>query len=676
MKLTRFTLLGGMGLIVLGLSTVVMVSISTDQMATRTQAVIQGNASRLEAIADATALIGKIKLDVVQVQQWLTDVSATRGLDGLDDGWAQAAEFATALPTHIEKTIALAQQLGAEDLASNLAAVNEAFPPYYETGQKMAHAYVDFGTEAGNQTMGEFDSSAEALTTALGKVEEGFAALQTDVRTRVADENIALKAEESRRELLEFTAAGLLLSGIAAMMVFFSAFILPRLSDLARRLQAIAAGDYAIALPTSRRWSEIWEIAEAGEQFRANGLKIRAMTEAETARLAADAQDRAAMMGALRQRFGTVVDSAVKGDLTKRVDDNFADAELREIARGVNELVAVVDRGISETGAVLTALANSEVGRRVTGSYSGAFEELKNNTNSVADRLSHMVIGLSATSTSLRTATGEILAGANDLADRTSRQAATIEQTSAAMAQLAATVTDNARRAEDASINATEVSTAAEDSSAVMQQATEAMERIRLSSGKISAIIGLIDDIAFQTNLLALNASVEAARAGEAGKGFAVVAIEVRRLAQSAAEASNEVKALVQQSSTEVQQGSGLVGQVGLTLGRMREGTRKSAELLDLIARESREQATSIAEVTAAVHTLDEMTQHNAALVEETNAALEQTERQARELDEMVAVFNLGDGRPATRPALGTAKAAKHYLSNGNAAVSADWAEF
>jgi methyl-accepting chemotaxis protein len=169
------------------------------------------------------------------------------------------------------------------------------------------------------------------------------------------------------------------------------------------------------------------------------------------------------------------------------------------------------------------------------------------------------------------------------------------------------------------------------------------MERITQSSGKISNIIGLIDDIAFQTNLLALNASVDAARAGDAGKGFAVVAVEVRRLAQSAASASADVKVLIEQSAQEVAGGSKLVSDAAGKLVQMLSAVRDNHEALDAIARASREQASSIEEVTVAVRTMDEMTQHNAALVEETNAAIEQTEAQAVELDRVVDVFKLGN---------------------------------
>jgi methyl-accepting chemotaxis protein len=170
------------------------------------------------------------------------------------------------------------------------------------------------------------------------------------------------------------------------------------------------------------------------------------------------------------------------------------------------------------------------------------------------------------------------------------------------------------------------------------------MDRIISSSGKISNIIGLIDDIAFQTNLLALNASVEAARAGEAGKGFAVVAVEVRRLAQSAAQASSEVKGLIEQSRVEVTGGTKLVGEAAQKLVAMLEAARESSDLIEGIAAASKDQSAAIEEVGSAVRQLDEMTQHNAALVEETNASIEQTEAQAGALDRIVDVFTIETG--------------------------------
>ena len=219
-----------------------------------------------------------------------------------------------------------------------------------------------------------------------------------------------------------------------------------------------------------------------------------------------------------------------------------------------------------------------------------------------------------------------------------------------------------------------------------MTKSNTAMERISSSSAKISNIIGLIDDIAFQTNLLALNASVEAARAGDAGKGFAVVAVEVRRLAQSAASASSEVKALIEQSAGEVSSGSKLVSEATQKLVSMLEDIRESAQLTQGISDATREQSSAISEVTTAIRQMDEMTQHNAALVEETNAAIEQTESQANELDRIVEVFVVdAPARRAVRtePASGikalqskARSAAETYLAQGNAALKKDWSEF
>src|SRR5690606_6077318 len=211
-----------------------------------------------------------------------------------------------------------------------------------------------------------------------------------------------------------------------------------------------------------------------------------------------------------------------------------------------------------------------------------------------------IVSQMRTTSRALKTATGEILAGANDLAERTTRQAATIEQTSAAVEQLSEVVVENARRTATASGKAQVVAQDATQGGDVMKKANAAMGAIEASSAKISNIIGLIDDIAFQTNLLALNASVEAARAGDAGKGFAVVAVEVRRLAQSAANASAEVKALIEASAKEVQAGTRLVGQASETLLDILSGAQESAVLIDTIAQANKEQAASLEEVAVA----------------------------------------------------------------------------
>jgi methyl-accepting chemotaxis protein len=220
---------------------------------------------------------------------------------------------------------------------------------------------------------------------------------------------------------------------------FIARALMSPVPRLARTMKVIAEGAFETEVPYVARNNEIGDMARAVEVFRENGLKVTQMTEEERAASQRRRIERTDMMVALQAAFGEVVDAAIAGDFSKRVHAQFPDAELNSLADSVNSLVQTVDRGIGETGAVLAALAEADLTQRMHGDYQGSFAKLKSDTNAVAEKLSDVIGQLRVTSRSLKTATGEILSGANDLSERTTKQAATIEQTSAAMEQLANT---------------------------------------------------------------------------------------------------------------------------------------------------------------------------------------------------------------------------------------------
>jgi methyl-accepting chemotaxis protein len=241
-------------------------------------------------------------------------------------------------------------------------------------------------------------------------------------------------------------------------------------------------------------------------------------------------------------------------------------------------------------------------------------------------------------------ASAQIASGNHDLSSRTESQASALEQTAASMEQLSATVKQNADSARQANQLALSASGTAVQGGEVVARVVETMKGINDSSRKIADIIGVIDGIAFQTNILALNAAVEAARAGEQGRGFAVVASEVRSLAGRSAEAAQEIKMLINASVERVEQGTLQVDQAGTTMAEVVTGIKRVTDLMGEISAASNEQSQGVAQVGEAVMQMDQVTQQNAALVEEMAAAASSLKSQAQELVETVAVFKLSTG--------------------------------
>ncbi len=450
MRIRDFTIFAGLSLSVLAVVSSLYVAGESNATLKRQSIEVREAMDKANAAGQLGRLVKQVELDIVQVQQFLTDVSATRALGGLDDGWGEAERYSRQLPQDIDAAEALARIVDAPVVVAELQAVEAAFEPFYQQGVEMAQVYVRDGTEAGNQLMEAFDATSTQLQERLDELKTGLAEVDDAIAAGTLDRLAQIASEGERMQMLTLFSSLVMVAGILGMTAFMAGYLFPRLGRIAEGLLAIAGGDYQRTIYGSRTWQELKDLSNAAEQFKQSGVQLIALTEADRERQASEGARRSAMMEHLRSRFGEVVDAAVEGDFTRRVPLDFDDPALVSIAGSINSLVSTVDDGMTESGKVLAAIAQADLTARMTGRYRGGFARLQQDVNAVADRLVAIVSELQSTSRSIRSATGEILAGANDLSERTTRQAATIEQTSAAMEQFAATLTTNAGRASEA----------------------------------------------------------------------------------------------------------------------------------------------------------------------------------------------------------------------------------
>ena len=334
-----------------------------------------------------------------------------------------------------------------------------------------------------------------------------------------------------------------------------------------------------------------------------------------------------------------VVSRAAAGDFSQRLTLEGKEGFFKTLAEGLNSLMDTTASGLGDIATVLGALDKGDLTARITKDYQGTFGELKQYANDTTDALTGMMAQIREAADTIHTAASEIAAGNADLSSRTEQQASSLEETASSMEELTSTVRQNADNARQASGLANNASQVASSGGAVVSDVVVTMASINASARKISDIISVIDGIAFQTNILALNAAVEAARAGEQGRGFAVVAGEVRTLAQRSAAAAKEIKALISDSVEKVDAGNALVSKAGSTMNEIVVAIKRVTDIMAEIAAASAEQSTGIEEVNAAVTQMDEMTQQNAALVEEAAASAESLQSQANLLAQSVAAF-------------------------------------
>ncbi|MBO9655302.1 MAG: HAMP domain-containing protein [Agrobacterium tumefaciens] len=445
--------------------------------------------------------------------------------------------------------------------------------------------------------------------------------IATEISARNDKESSALTAASEQTALV--TVAAVILGFLLVVVVGYFAirnWLVTPMQKLAGTMQRLSNGDLAVDVNGTDRRDEVGTMAKAVQVFKDNELKAR--------QLEADAA---------RERDQS------ESDRQKTIEtDRKRAAEMTEATSGLAE--------------GLKHMADGDLSYQLTTPFAADFESLRADFNMAVSQLNKTLLSVADVTAAIDDGSRELNTSAGDLSRRTETQAASLEETAAALGQITGNVNNSTKRTEEARVVAVEANRSAQTSGQVVASAVDAMKRIENSSSQISNIIGVIDEIAFQTNLLALNAGVEAARAGEAGKGFAVVAQEVRELAQRSAQAAKEIKELIRNSADEVQNGVKLVTATGDALQVIEGHVIAINTHLDAIATSAREQSAGLAEVNSAVNQMDQVTQQNAGMVERAKASSTSLAGDAEKLRQIIGEFRL-DG---TTLNVGTTRTERH----------------
>jgi methyl-accepting chemotaxis protein len=519
---------------------------------------------------------------------------------------ANGPEIKAARQTYDESKALLLQRLNnVKAVFPEESAAMDAFIGQSQAIAGMTDKAVELGMANRNEEAAaqlfKADTSIQTMSTAM-------TALLDKLAKGVAKGSDDLTDQTNSTILISLVVVGIVFAtGIILALFVASRGITTPIARLRERMVSLARGETAAEIDGAGRRDEVGQMAIAVQVFRENAIeRIRLEQETEANRSLSE-----------KERIEREQQKAKEAADVKFAVDNLA--------------------------AGLSKLSDGDVSYRIGQPFTATLDGVRNDFNMSAEKLQSALTRVAQNAGGIGAGANEIKSAADDLAKRTEQQAAAVEETAAALEEITTTVKDSTKRAQEAGLIVSRAKAGAEQSGEVVRRAVVAMEQISKSANEISNIIGVIDEIAFQTNLLALNAGVEAARAGEAGKGFAVVAQEVRELAQRSANAAKEIKALITTSNDQVQQGVQLVGDTGKALATIVTEVQEINRHVVSIVESAQEQSSGLQQINTAVNQMDQDTQKNAAMVEETNAASHNLAKEVASLNQLLAQFKLAD---------------------------------
>ncbi|MDH4986903.1 methyl-accepting chemotaxis protein [Aminobacter anthyllidis] len=631
----------------LAFSAIVLVSVIVGFMMMRALSTLEAASAELQVASRVLSTVGKA--EALHLDR--SNIARTYLLNLRED----VAKRYYDTSKNVDKTIGEALNLPIDDKAVIAAVENfrgMAENWRNEVGDPMVQLASNQATYAEGRERGSSVRASEVQAT----VRKAVAEMQAEI-TRWEDETAIIKNDAiATAQYLQLGSAGLTIAILVVIALWLSSQIATPVNNMTHAMRSLAAGDLKVIVPAIGRQDEVGQMASAVQTFKDAAIeKVRLEAEAAETR--------------------------------RRVEEDNAARAAQKAEEDRQDHVAIVALGNG-----LDALSKGDLMHRIDAPFPDKLVKLRQDFNESVEKLQQTMLSITSSVKAIHAGTGEIYTAADDLSRRTEQQAASLEETAAALDEITATVKKTAEGAVHARDVVSTAKTDAETSGVVVRKAIDAMGTIEKSSEQISRIIGVIDEIAFQTNLLALNAGVEAARAGDAGRGFAVVASEVRALAQRSAEAAREIKSLISASTTQVGEGVKLVAETGRALERIVLQVAEINAVVTNIAASAHEQSTGLDQVNSAVNQMDQVTQQNAAMVEESTAASHSLSQETEELSRQISTFRLGklsvvesSGRPsssksparAPRPELKVASSSfGSSAARAIAPAADDWQEF